>query len=161
MRKLSLAVAGVAAGLALAAGAVSASSTPTQVLSLLDVNGTQHGLGGYHFQHPPRAGDQTARTDQLYTWIDGKRGGHAGRAELIIISKTDLNRSGAVGLLTAQMFLPAGSLLVEGYAQFGGAEKPATFPIVGGTGRYATARGYVVSRPLGNDRTNLTFHLDR
>ena len=61
--------------------------------------------------------------------------------------------------MTAQVFLPAGSLLVEGYARFGGAEKPATFPIVGGTGRYATARGYVISRPLGGDRTKLTFHL--
>jgi hypothetical protein len=161
MRKLPLALAGVAAGLALAAGAVSASPTSTPpVLSLLDINGTQHGLGSYHLQHPPRAGDQTARTDQLYTWAGGKRGARVGHAELIILSKTNLDQSGAIGLLTAQVFLPAGSLLVEGYTHFGGAEKPATFPILGGTGSYATARGYVVSRPLG-DRTKLTFHLAR
>ncbi len=160
MRKLLLSVAGVAVILAVAAGAISASSTSTPpVLSLLDVNGKQHGLSGYHFQRAPRAGDQTARTDRVYAWAGGKRGARVGRAELIILSKTDLSRKGAVGLLTAQVFLQSGSLFVEGYAHFGGSEQPASFPILGGTGSYATARGYVVSHPLGGGKTTLEFHL--
>ncbi len=162
MRKLLLSVAGVAVILAVAAGATSASSTSTPpVFSLLDVNGKQHGLNGYHFQREPRAGDQTARTDQLYRWAGGKRGARVGRAELIITSKTDLGRNGAVGLLVAQVFLPAGSFLVEGYTRFGRAERPSTFPILGGTGSYAASRGYVISRPLGSNRTQLEFHLGR
>jgi len=67
----------------------------------------------------------------------------------------------AVGLLVAQVFLPDGSLLIEGYTRFGGAEKPSTFPVLGGTGSYAASRGYVISRPLGSNRTQLEFHLGR
>jgi hypothetical protein len=161
--RISLFVAILVAAVAFTAVATSASSPSVtkQALSLFAVNGEQHGLNGFNFQRPPRAGDQTARTDVLFKWDAGRRGARIGHAELIITSKTDLGPRGAVGLLVAQMFLAGGSLFVEGYTRFGGAEKPSSFPILGGTGSYATASGYVISRPLGQGRTKLDLHLAR
>jgi hypothetical protein len=160
MKKVSLCIAIGAVALVATSAATSAQSrSTTQTFSLLDITGQQHGLNGFHFQRAPRAGDQTARTDRLYNWAGGKRGVRVGRGEMIITSKTDLSRNGAIGLLTAQVFLPKGSIFVEGYARFGGAETPSSFPVLGGTGIYATARGYVISHPLGGDKTNLEFHL--
>lgn len=160
MNKVMLCIALAAAALAATSGAPSARSDSTpQVLALLAVTGQQQGLNGFHFQREPRAGDQIAETDNLYRWAGNKRGARVGRAEMIFTTKTDMNRNGAVALLVAQAFLPGGSLFVEGYARFGGAEAPSSFPILGGTGAYATARGYLVTRPLGQARTNLEFHL--
>jgi hypothetical protein len=160
MKKVLLCIAIVTLASGVAVAATSAGSvSPPQVFDLLEVNGPQHGLNGFHFQRPPRAGDQTAQTDALYEWTNGARGARIGRVELIITSKTDVSRNGTVGLVVAQVFLPAGSLFAEGYARFGGSQTPSTFPILGGTGAYATARGSVTSRALGGDKTRLQFHL--
>ena len=160
MRKVMLCITIVALASGVAVGATSAGSvSPPQVVRLLEVTGPQHGLNGFHFQRPPRAGDQIAQTDSVYEWTGGKRGARLGRVALIITSKTDAGRNGAVGLVVAQAFLPAGSLFAEGYARLGGPQAPSTFPILGGTGTYAAARGYVVSRPVGENKTMLVFHL--
>lgn len=156
MKKVLLSVTLVAAVAAGAAAWASSASTP-RVLSLLEVTGRQHGLSGFHFQHPPRAGDQMAQTDVLYEWSGSKRA-QVGRVQLVITSVTDFNRNGALGLLTAQVFLPTGSLFAEGYARFGGRSPAVTVPILGGTGSYADARGYVVSRFLDDQRTSLEVH---
>lgn len=159
MKKALLCIAIVALASGAAVGGTSAGSvSPPQVFSLLEVNGPQHGLNGFHFQRPPRAGDQIAQTDPLYEWTNGTRGARVGRVELIITSKTGGSRN-AVALVVAQVFLPAGSLFAEGYAPFGGSQAPSTFPVLGGTGVYATARGSVTTRALGGDKTKLEFHL--
>jgi hypothetical protein len=162
MNKVLLCVAIGALASSAAAGSTSAGSVSLpQVFTLLEVNGPQHGLNGFHFQRPPRAGDQIAQTDPLYEWTNGTRGARVGRVELIITSKTDAGRNGAVGLVVAQMFLPAGSLFAEGYARLGGPQASATFPVLGGTGAYAAARGSVTTRALGGDKTKLEFRLVR
>jgi hypothetical protein len=160
MKKALLCIAIVALASGAAVGATSAGSvSPPQVFDLLEVNGPQHGLNGFHFQRPPRAGDQIAQTDPLYEWTNGTRGARLGRVELIITSKTGVSRNGSVALVVAQVFLPAGSLFAEGYARFGNSQAPSAFPVLGGTGAYATARGSVTSRALGGDKTRLQFHL--
>jgi hypothetical protein len=160
MKNVSLAVAILALTLVAATGATSAPSTATpRAFSLLEVTGKAHGLNGFHFQRAPRAGDQIAQTDALYEWADGKRGARAGRAEMITTTTSNAGPHGFVALLIAQAFVPGGSLFVEGYADFGPSDAPKSFPILGGTGSYATARGYVTARPLGQDSTKLDFHL--
>jgi len=160
MKKVLLCIALGAAAVLGASAATSAQPRSTaQEFSLLEIAGPSKGLGGFHFQHEPRAGDQTAQTDRLYKWVDGKRGTRVGRVEMIFTTKTDFTRKGATGLVTAQAFLPGGSLFVQGYAHFGPSDPPTAFPILGGTGTFATARGYVVSRQSGDDSTKLEFHL--
>jgi hypothetical protein len=66
-------------------------------------------------------------------------------------------------LLVVQAYLPAGSVLVDGYGEINprGPSK-FTLPIVGGTGAYANARGFVRVRDLGNgegNKSNAEFHL--
>ena len=159
MKTVTACVAIASLVLAAAMASPARSESGLRSFSLLEVNGGQHGLNGFHFQRAPRAGDQIAQTDRLYKWAGGKRGPKVGHAEMLITSKTDMTRNGAIGLLVAQVFLPAGSLFVEGYARFGGADTPASFPVLGGTGTYSAVRGWVISHPLVGDRTRLDFYL--
>ena len=69
----------------------------------------------------------------------------------------------ALTLIDAQAFLPGGTVMVVGYGHIS-ADGPSrlTLPVVGGTGIYANARGFVKVRDLGNgnsDRSNIQFHL--
>ena len=62
----------------------------------------------------------------------------------------------------ASIFLAGGQIVLEGFPRFG--EGPSNFdvPVVGGTGIYANARGFVHIRDIGAEdsgRTAMTFHL--
>lgn len=65
--------------------------------------------------------------------------------------------------VNAQLYLPDGTLAVEGFGEVP-PSGPASFklPVVGGTGVYADARGYLDARDVGDGstgRTKLDFHL--
>ena len=50
-----------------------------------------------------------------------------------------------------QAYLPGGSLLLEGYGQANpNGPSRYVFPVTGGTGIYANARGFIAVRDLGN-----------
>jgi hypothetical protein len=69
----------------------------------------------------------------------------------------------ALVLISAQAYIPGGSVMAHGYGHLR-ADGPArlTLPVVGGTGLYDNARGFVKVRDLGNgniSKTNIEFHL--
>lgn len=159
LRKLGLLVVGVSL-VALGASPAFALDRP-QVFSLLDVSEREHPIGGFQFNREPRGGDAFAFTDGLYRWAGKKRGARVGRVEVLCTFTTF---EGGVGtaLCAGSFFLPAGQVLASGFLRF--AEGPGRFtvPVVGGTGAYANARGYLKIRDIGPEdsgNSNVEFHL--
>jgi hypothetical protein len=67
-------------------------------------------------------------------------------------------------LVTAQAYLPDGTLLVQGYGTIPpDAPAKVKLPVIGGTGVYDNARGYLMARNLpgreGASKSRLDFHL--
>ena len=166
MRKHRVVLALVVVSLAVWASSASAISSP-QTFSLLEVSsGNEQPLGGFAFDRPPRGGDQVAIANPLYKWAGTKKGARVGRDEVMITFITgfgsDFSQK-ALALFVAQVYLPGGTILIEGYGKLNpNGPSQYTFPVVGGTGTYANVRGYLKVRDLGNgnqDKTNLQFHL--
>ena len=62
---------------------------------------------------------------------------------------------------TFSFFLEDGQIVVTtGYGADNGADDEATSPIVGGTGRYSKARGYIEETETGEDTIRVEFHLE-
>ena len=157
----------VVAVLGLAAWGTSASALSSpKVFSLLDVTLQQQPIGGYNFDRPPVGGDQIGFVDGLYKWAGTHRGARVGHLQALITFVTGFGsdfRHPATGLITAQLYLPGGTVQVQGYAQFnGGGPSKFTLPVAGGTGIYDNVRGYIKVRDLGNgeqNASNIDFHL--
>ena len=66
----------------------------------------------------------------------------------------------ATVLFVAQLYLPGGTLLLEGYGQVS-PDGPSriTFPVIGGTGIYANVGGYMNFRNVGESTRRLEIHL--
>jgi hypothetical protein len=161
MRKHLLAVIVVVVGVAIAVGASSASAlVKPREFTLLEVEGPQAPSFGDPGDRPPRAGDRFQTTNQLYRWT-GKKGIRVGRDRVLFTFMTGFGPNfshKAIVLIQAQVYLPDGSIFIEGYASLT-PDGPATFvlPVVGGTATYANARGFVKVR--AERRTLLEFHL--
>jgi len=96
----------------------------------------------------PRFGDRFWFQSELYTWNGTKRGAAIGHTEVIgVLLPSNQVQISAVG------FLPGGTVTVVGQTSNG---PVSTFAVVGGTGRYATARGEVIVRDLGGPSSNRT-----
>jgi hypothetical protein len=65
--------------------------------------------------------------------------------------------SANVGTVTAKVYLPGGTLRVRGRWTYGGSA--LTVPVVGGTGRYANARGTSYVRDLSGNRSLNVYRL--
>jgi hypothetical protein len=139
--------------------------TKPQTFALLSVessSGTE--IGGFGFQREPVPGDRFTFTDQLYKWAGAKRGAHVGRVEGLC-TFTKISTSGglkATAQCTASFFLPAGQVGVAGFVDFTDGPLNFVVPVIGGTGDYANARGYIRIRDLGGGDTgksNNDFHL--
>jgi hypothetical protein len=138
-----------------------------ETMSLLEIDESDASTNlGFDFQRLPRPGDRFAFKSGLYKWAGAKRGARIGRDEgictFIRVPTSSTGGFSASAHCAAGMHLPAGEVLLEGFVQFG--EGPATFdiPIVGGTGSYASARGYVHIHDLGGGdigHSSLTFHI--
>lgn len=62
---------------------------------------------------------------------------------------------------TFSFFLGDGQIVVTtGYGKPNGAGSSAESPIVGGTGRYSKARGYIEETETGEDTIHVVFHLE-
>jgi hypothetical protein len=152
--------------LAVAASETSASALDSpRVFSLLELPGAERSLG-FEFDQPPRGGDQFGFVDPLYRWAGTERGARVGRVEVMATFQTgfgaDFSQHAAV-LIIAQAYIPGGTVLVQGYGRIN-PDGPSKFtlPVIGGTGIYENARGYVKVRDLGNGnsgKSNVQFHL--
>ncbi len=167
MRKHVLVLPLIAVSAAVWASSVSAINGP-KTFSLLEIStgNSEQPMGDFRFDRPPVGGDAFAVTNTLYTWAGNKKGARVGYDEVMITFITgfaaDVSR-GPIALFVAQVYLPGGTILAQGYGQFthDGPQR-WTFPVTGGTGTYANARGYVRVRDLGDgnqNKTNLEFHL--
>ena len=148
MKKLALLIAvfGVlmlAASIAQAAGP-SAPGKPTMTLNYLEIQ-TNFATTSAQNQRP-RFGDRFWFHSELYAWKAGKRGAHIGHADVsaVFLPSNTVEITG-VG------YLPGGTLTVAGQSTN---QRLSTFSVVGGTGRYATARGELSIRSLGGQNSN-------
>jgi hypothetical protein len=168
MRRSSVLV--LVAAVVVSAGWVTSSSaiSSPKVFSLLDVTAQELPLGDFGFenQRPPAAGDQFAFVDDLYQWDGAKRGERAGRVRgtgtFIKGFGPDFSQRALV-FFSAQAYLKGGTVLVQGYGTVN-PDGPSkfTFPVTGGTGIYANARGFVKVRDLGDGnqgKSNIDLHL--
>ena len=148
---------------------LSASAAPTlekpRTFSLLEVDVTDSPLGDFGFDRAPIGGDQFTLTSRLYRWTGTKsRGARVGRDRVLVTFMSGFGTNfdhRATVLVQAQVYLPDGTLMIEGFGAIA-PERPARFklPVVGGTGVYDNARGYLSVRDIGNTgRTKLDFHL--
>ena len=163
MRKALALLGALVAVLSIAVTGASGIDRP-QTFSLLEVSGKETPIGGGE-QGPPKAGDGFASTSVLYKWAGRKRGARIGRDEVtctfLRVSASEQQFS-LDAHCTADIFLPAGTILIEAILHF--TEGPGRFevPVTGGTGAYANARGFVRVRDLGSGdlgHSNLEFHL--
>ena len=149
MKKIALLVAVpgllmLATSVAQAAGS-SGPGKPTITLNLLDVQ-TNSAFTGSQNQRP-KLGDRFWFHNNTYTWKAGKRGALIGHTDGTVVFL-----AGNLGEVSAVAYLPGGTLDALGQNNF---NRPVnTFSIVGGTGRYATARGEVIVRSLGNPQNS-------
>jgi hypothetical protein len=138
------------------------------VFSVLEVGtpNSDQQIGDFTFDRAPVGGDQVGFSNTLYKWAGTKKGARAGRDQgLITFMKgfgPDFSQK-ATAHFVVQIYLQGGTILIEGYGQIN-PDGPAkyTFPVVGGTGKYDNARGYLNVRDLGDgnqNKTNLEFHL--
>ena len=132
----------------------------------MPLRGVDHPMGDFAFENAPVGGDQFAFTHTLYKWAGTKKGARVGHLQVVATFVTGFGPQfshPATLLFNAQAYIPGGTVMVEGYGRLN-ADGPArlTLPIVGGTGTYANARGFVKVRDLGNgniNKTNIEFHL--
>ena len=142
--------------------ALSASAAPTlekpRTFSLLEVDRAFMPLGGFDFDRAPVGGDQAAETNVLYRWTGpktkGQRVGHSRVVGTFVTGFGAKYTRRAIVLLEAQLYLPDGTLLIQGYGdlQPNGSSR-FTLPVTGGTGVYADARGSISVRELGDGTT--------
>jgi hypothetical protein len=160
MRKGLLAVIVVAVSIALGASSASALEKP-RVFTLLETDGLQQPLGDFDSGRPPVGGDQFVETNALYRWT-GKKGTRIGRDRVLVSFMTGFGANfshRALVLVQTQIYLPDGTMFLEGYISILPGDSPQTFelPVVGGTRIYANARGYVKAHVAR--RTLIEFHL--
>jgi hypothetical protein len=164
-RRIGLALIAVA----LPTAAVSVSAAPAldkpRTFTLLEVEGRFVELGRWE-SDAPRGGDQFTLSNTLYRWNGPRgKGARVGRDRVLITFLSGFGEKfthRATVLVTAQAYLPDGTVLVEGYGTIPpGAPAKLKLPVIGGTGVYANARGYLTVRNLrgGESRSRLDFHL--
>jgi len=147
---------GAAALLALPAGA---SSVPTTTMHLLDVSvGDTPAFDAGH--GTPRPGDRVFLNDTLYAWDGAHRGRRVGHVDSELQFRSTFGRKGASVDITGQIYLPGGSVAVDGIG-FIPSEGPASFtlPVIGGTGKYIGARGELDTRDLAGSGSKTAFDL--
>jgi hypothetical protein len=158
--------AALAVSVALWAPAASALKAP-RTFSLLEVDATEAPLGDFTFDRAPVGGDQFTETNVLYRWAGAKgKGPRVGHDRVLLTFVTGFGANfthRAIILAQGQLYLPDGTVMAEGYGNIP-ADGPHKFtlPIVGGTGVYANARGYMTTQGVGDgttDRTKLELHL--
>lgn len=138
------------------AGSGTAVAKP-QSFSLLGLPESFVPVSGFPEGAAPEVGAVAIITERLHQWDGRKPGPRAGRTE-ILCTVTGRGGHSSPAYCTAAYSLPAGRIVVAGFSRFP-AGAGITIPVVGGTGAYANARGYVRVRDLPGFKTNNEFHL--
>jgi hypothetical protein len=117
-------------------------------------------LEGFSADGLPSTGARAIFTERLYELKGTKTAARIGRTEgLCTVIGTWGNSHRAPAYCVASYSLPGGKILVAGFGPFPVGPGGSKVPIVGGTGAYANARGYVKVRDLPGFRTNNEIHL--
>lgn len=133
--------------------ASSGAAVKPQTFNLLEVSTSFVGAGGFdeNGNSPPKIGQGFVATSTFYKWNGTKRGAQFGRLNVACTFMTDPTIPSGKTLCTAVASLRAGTLTVAGLI---GNSITFEIPIVGGTGGYAGANGYVHVRHLGGDNSD-------
>jgi hypothetical protein len=118
---------------------------PTITLNLLDVQANSAATGSQNQR--PKLGDRFWFHNNTYKWNGTKRGALVGHTDGTVVVL-----AGSLAELSAVAYLPGGTLDALGQDNFNSPVN--TFAVVGGTGIYATARGEVIVRSLGNPQNS-------
>jgi hypothetical protein len=145
--------------LALSVGvATSSGSVKPQTLSLLEVDTSFAPTGGWSETSgvPPAIGQGFAFGGILYKWAGTRRGKAVGHiaAMCTVVTKND-------ALCHGSLSLPVG--VIELLTHFNLSNEGAQdIPVVGGTGAYVGAQGYMRTTPIGggdSNKSSLVIHL--
>jgi hypothetical protein len=162
MRKAILVAATAAAFLVIGVSAASGLDEP-EVIRVVDVEERFVPIDEEAFgeQDAPVAGARFAFFDGLYQWAGTRRGERVGRLDgFCTFTYVNLAAFIANAYCTAEAAFRNGRVLVAGFLRFS-EEGPETFvvSVVGGTGRYANARGTLTLRELGGGKSAAVFRL--
>lgn len=142
-------IAVVAVIVGLAASAVAYGAAPQKKLEVIEVTRAFHGAGGLdeNFQTMPKPGQGFVIESDLYRWRGLKRGTHVGTLQAFCTYIGFTGRNGSL-VCTGGMTLPAGKITVAGAIR---QSDLFEIPIVGGSGAYAGAQGYVRVRSISQN----------
>ena len=155
VRKLStgLTVAAVAVTALVAAVAPADAQTRPETMNFVATAENFQPIG-FTDDRAPRAGDAFVFSGSLYEWAGRKRGKRVGRFEVHVVATSERG-----GYETGVAFLPGGQIVLAGFTPFSdvSVERQA---VIGGTGRYAGARGSITVRGLPDgDSSAVTLRL--
>jgi len=146
-------------------GGASGISRP-QTFSVLEIDESNASNIAFDFPQGPKPGDRFSLTNGLYKWAGVKRGARIGYDNVLCtftrVPRSLTEQSTITAHCAAGFHLPGGQIVAEGFLEFPNGPINADVPIVGGTGTYANARGWVHTHDIGNGesgRSSLTFHL--
>jgi hypothetical protein len=147
----------------LAAGVASASATPKpETMSLLENDTVLVGTGGFPTtgNAAPSVGQGLITDGVLYKSVGGKQGAAVGHVR-VVCTITSVNLTKTSGTVWAQcavsFFLPGGVIAIAGPLSLGA---PANgVPIVGGTGAYVGAQGYVNHSNVGGENSTKSVNV--
>lgn len=137
-----------------AASAASGGQQQEQVIRVLAVGEQFQPISGFTENQPPQVGASFAFSGSFYEWAGQKRGKRVGHFEVLVTVTSD-----RWGYLTATGTLPGGLIVIAGRTPL--FEVPIErYAVIGGTGRYAGARGTMTVKNLRTtDNSALTFRL--
>jgi hypothetical protein len=166
MGKALALVGSVVAVLSIAVTGASGISRP-QTFSVLEIDESDASTNiGFEFQREPKPGDRFAFKSSLYKWAGVKRGARIGYDNgLCTFARvpTPLSEHSTITAhCVAGFHLPGGQIVAEGFIDLPNGPITANVPVVGGTGAYGNARGWVRVHDIGvedSGHSALTFHL--
>jgi hypothetical protein len=127
-----------------------AAAAKPQTISVLEVDTTFAGTGGYNAASngPPSAGQGVTFSATVYKWAGAKRGKPLGHLQVLCTVT-----SGSSGLCNGAMSLPSGLIELLGPVNLNG-NSPTDIAVVGGTGAYVGAQGYMHTKPIGGQNSS-------
>ncbi len=147
----------IAAAMVMVGAAVSSAAPKPQTISLLEVDNSFVGTGGFPTTSnaPPAVGQGFVSTGVLYRWAGTKKGAAYGNIR-VVCTVTSVNLTSTGGSLwtscDVSFFLPGGVIALSGPLNLTAAS--SSVPVVGGNGAYLGAQGVVNHRNIGGENSS-------